>query len=464
MAAETAEGLRRELNLGQAGSLVVGIVIGSGIFIGSNRLAQGVSEPWMVFLVWAAAGGLTILGALVYAEFGALFPKSGGDYVYARESLGPFWGFFNGWLTFAINYPASLAALALAWSSQLDLLKPDPHRVLVSPDFALKFTAVALLAIFAIVNYFGVRQGGWTQLGVTAGKVLLILGLIAVGLFAGTSDPGRAVAGGAAPTATLAVAFVGALWALDGWTGVTKVAGEVREPQRNIPRALILGMLGVLAIYMLLSLAYLSVLGFDGMRGTGVDGARAVASRTADALFGTPGKVFVSILILVSILGPINGLTLAGPRVYFAMARDRLFPTLLGRVHPRHRVPHTSLAFQFGLSALLILFFTFEQLSSYVVLASWTAYAITAIGLIRLRVREPGRARPYRVPAFPLVPIVFILLSTAFIVYLFVSSLGGDDRILGLPTDTFYFLANVGVMALAVPVYRLFVHRSAAPG
>lgn len=464
MADDERGGLVRGLNLSQAASVVVGVVIGSGIFVGANRVAQGVDSVWLLFGVWIGAGLLTLLGALTYAEFGALFPKSGGDYVYARESLGPFWGFFNGWVAFSINLPASLGALALAWAGQLENLKPDLHKVLLVDGFSAKFTAVAIIAFFAIVNYFGVRQGGWAQVVVTGGKVVLILGLIALGLTAADPDFGRLAADAGPATAGFATALVGALWAYDGWTGVSRVGGEVKDPQRNVPRALVLGIVFVIGVYVLLTLVYLLVLGFDGMRGVGLDGdaARSIASRTAEVAFGSGGSVFVTVLILVSILGPLNGLTLAGPRVYYAMARDRLFPEPLARVHPVHRVPHVSIIFQAILSIVLAVFFTFEQLSSYVVLASWAAYGLTGLGLLRLRRLRPDLDRPFRVPGYPFVPITFLVLSTAFVLYLFVDAAirdAGEAAVLGVPVTFVFLLGNVAVMALAWPIYRLFVAR-----
>jgi len=451
MSNETSEGLRRELGLGQAASIVVGIVIGSGIFVAVHRTAQGVEGVAWLFAVWIGAGLLTLLGALTYAEFGAMFPRTGGDYVYARESLGPFWGFFNGWLAFAINYPASLAALSVAWAMQLEQLKPGIHAHLFFPGFGIKFTALAILALFTLANYFGVKQGGWIQFAITAAKVTLMLGLVALGLTSPKADASNLADPNVPAEIGFSLALVGALFAYDGWTGVTRVAGEVKDPQRNVPRALITGILGVIAIYVLLVLAYVFVLGFEGMRGD------AVASRAAEAVFGAPGKVFVTTMILVSILGPINGLTLAGPRVYYAMARDRLFPAIFARVHERHHVPHVSILTQSIASGLLVLFFTRDQLFGYVVLASWTAYALTGIGLIRLRIKDPHRPRPYRVPGYPVVPVLFVALSLGFIAYLFIDALDSRGRILGLPTDLFYFVGNVVVMALAFPIYRVFV-------
>lgn len=461
------EPLVRELNLVTAASIVVGVVIGSGIFIGANRLAQGVTSPFLVFFIWVFAGLLTLVGALTYAEFGAAFPRSGGDYVYIGRSLNPFWGFFSGWITFWINLPWSIAALAVAWASQLDSLKPDPHGVLVAEGFAIRFTAVAVIAVFTIINVFGVRQGGATQKYLTALKLVLIAVVVAFGLsgFADGLDNLAPFFGDAKPAqgglfAGFALAMVGALWAYDGWSGVTRVAAEVKEPAKNLPRALAYGILTVIGVYLLVTLAYLLILGIEGMAGEGLAAtdARLVASRAAEAMLGPAGKTFVAILILVSILGPLNGLTLSGPRVYYAMARDRLFPSFVARVHEVHRTPHLSITLQGVFAAVLALFFSFEVLSNFVVLAAWSQYALTGIGLIVLRRREPDVPRPYKVPLYPWLPGLFVLLSGGFVVYLVLSTTvsfavaptAGNALVFWL------MLANLALMLLSWPAYRFF--------
>lgn len=462
------EPLVRELNLTTAASIVVGIVIGSGIFIGANRLAQGVTNPFLVFFVWIFAGLLTLVGALTYAEFGAAFPRSGGDYVYIGRSLDPFWGFFSGWITFWINLPWSIAALAVAWASQLDALKPEPHGILVTEGFAIRFTAVAVIAIFTVVNVIGVRQGGATQKYLTAIKLVLIAAVVAFGLsqFADGLDNLTPFFGTAKPAqgglfAGFALAMVGALWAYDGWSGVTRVAAEVKEPAKNLPRALAYGILTVIGVYLLITLAYFLILGLDGMAGTGLSDtdARLVASRAAETLLGAPGRTFVAILILVSILGPLNGLTLSGPRVYYAMARDRLFPAFVAKVHDAHKTPHLSILLQGGFAAVLALFFSFEILSNFVVLAAWSQYALTGIGLIVLRRREPDLPRPYKVPLYPWLPGLFVLLSAGFVLFLIVSTTVSFVTAPGLGDNALVFwlmVTNVVLMLLSLPAYRLF--------
>jgi basic amino acid/polyamine antiporter, APA family len=463
---EGEAGLLRELKLLTAVTVVVGTVIGSGIFIGANRVAAASNSPLMMFAIWIGAGLLTLLGALTYAEFGAMYPRSGGDYVYVSKSISPFFGFFVGWASFSINLPASTAALALAFASQMDALKPDPHASAFLEGFGTRFTAVGVIVLFTIINYFGVRQGGATQRVLTLAKVGLMMLLVAIAVFGGSSDGSNLFTGARTATIPFIGAMVAALFAYDGWNAVSRVAGEVRDPQRLVPKALTLGVLSIIGIYVLVNLAYLLILGLDGMAhatsgvvDSSVD--RLIASRAADVVLGNVGEALVAIVISVSILGTINGLILSGPRIYFAMARDRLFFKSVGEVHPRHRTPHRSIVLQGAISALLVLFFTFEQLQNYVVLAAWVAYALTGFGLLRHRRTHPDLARPYRVPWYPVVPFVFTALAVAFLAYLFYDSLPMNQD--GSYGALLYFLLNVVVLASAVPLYHWLRARYGGP-
>lgn len=459
-------GLLREIKLVTAVTVVVGTVIGSGIFIGANRVAAASNSATMMFAIWIGAGLLTLLGALTYAEFGAMYPRSGGDYVYVSKSISPFFGFFVGWASFSINLPASTAALALAFASQMDALKPDIHANFLTEGFGTRFTAVGVIALFTIINYFGVKQGGTTQRILTIAKVGLMMLLVGIAVFGGSSDGSYLVESARSATLPFIAAMVAALFAYDGWNAVSRVAGEVRDPQRLVPKALTLGVLGIITIYVLVNLAYLLILGLEGMAhaspGTinyGVD--RLIASRAAEAVLGNLGEALVAIVIGVSILGTINGLILSGPRIYFAMARDRLFFKSVGEVHPRHRTPHRSIILQGAISALLVLFFTFEQLQNYVVLAAWVAYALTGYGLLRHRRRHPEIARPYKVPWYPVVPFVFTALAGGFLVYLFIDSLPANQD--GSYGALLYFMLNVAVLASSFPLYSWLKKRYGGP-
>ena len=458
-------GLVRELKFSMAVSVVVGTVIGSGIFIGANRVAAASSSAWMMFAIWIGAGLLTLLGALTYAEFGAMYPRSGGDYVYVNRSISPFFGFFVGWASFSINLPASTAALALAFASQMDALKPDVHDVLFIEGFSTRFTAVAIIAVFTLINYFGVKFGGNTQRTLTFAKVALMLLLVAIAVWPSNHDPSNLSTffePSRDATLPFVAAVVAALFAYDGWNAVSRVAGEVRNPQRLVPRALTTGVLAIITIYVLVNFAYLLILGLDGMAHSdsgvvnySVD--RLIASRAAQAVLGNAGEALVAIVISVSILGTINGLILSGPRIYFAMARDRLFFRSVGEVHRVHRTPHRSIVLQGLISALLVLFFSFEQLQNYVVLAAWVAYALTGYGLLRHRRKHPEITRPYKVPFYPFVPLIFTVLAAAFLIYLFVDSLPANQG--GSYEALFYFAVNIVVLLAAIPLYQAMRQR-----
>lgn len=457
-------GLVRELRFSTAATVVVGTVIGSGIFIGANRVAGAVESPFALFAIWIGAGLLTLLGALTYAEFGALYPRSGGDYLYVHRSLGPSLGFLAGWSSFALNLPASVAFLSLAFAHQINVVKPEGHAIFFATGFADRFTAIAILVVFTLVNYIGVRQGGQAQRLLTYAKVGLMLGLVVLAVTASRSDPGN-LSPFFAPvkeaTGTLAGALVAALFAYDGWNAVTRVAGEVRDPQRIIPRSLTVGVLVVIAVYVLVNLAYLLVLGLDGMEAGSATEARPVASPAAQQLIGGSAEAVVAVIVGVSILGTINGLTLSGPRIYFAMARDGLFFPAIGRVHRRHHTPHVSILVQGALSALLILFIPFTILQNYVVIAAWFTYVLTGVGLLVHRRRHPQLERPYRVPFYPILPFVFVLVAIGFLVYLFVDALPAFND--GSAEPLGYFLLNAFVLALGIPMYRFLRARYGAP-
>jgi APA family basic amino acid/polyamine antiporter len=273
----SGDGLRRELNLFGAVSMIVGIVIGSGIFLGVNRVAAGTGSPWLVVLVWVVGGLLTLMGALCYAELGVLFPRAGGEYVFLKEAMGPFAAFLSGWTAFTINLAGSAAALAAIFAAQLDALKPAGFASFVSPGFSTKLTAGCLIAVLAIVNYFGLRYGAGVQKSFTVLKGVLMVGLALfalayggapvtphAGFFEQVRTPDTAAADGFSLSGFLGLALVAALFAYDGWTNVVRIGSELRDPARNLPKAMLFGLGAVMLLYVLLSLGYANVLGFQG--------------------------------------------------------------------------------------------------------------------------------------------------------------------------------------------------------
>jgi APA family basic amino acid/polyamine antiporter len=454
-------GLRRDLGLFGAVSMVVGIVIGSGIFLGVNRVAAGAGSPGLIVLAWVLGGALTLMGALTYAELGVLFPRAGGEYVFLREGMGSLLAFLSGWVAFTINLAGSAAALAIVFANQLfslvsgctaaTLLHAGPLRITTAQVFAS-----ALILLFSVLNYYGLRLGGAVQKGLTVGKgALMVLLAGAALLYLGPARVPGFVTDCAGDTATVShgfsvagffgLAMVAVLFAYDGWTNVVRVGGEIRDPGRTLPRALLLGVLAVAALYTLLSLGYLNVLGFDGFAAS----RRTVASDAARVLFGGGGQRFVAAAILLSVLGSLNGITISGPRIYYAMAKDRLFPRTFASVN-RHHVPGHAIWAQAAIAIAFLLFFDFEQLTDNVVFVSFLFYGLAAVGLLVLRRTHPGIPRPYRVPGYPVVPLLFVAASFTFVGYLL------WDQASHLRWDNLNRLAGLGVVLLGLPVYAGF--------
>ncbi len=470
-----ADGLRRELNLFGAVSMIVGIVIGSGIFLGINRVAAGTGSPSLIVAVWVIGGFLTLMGALTYAELGVLFPRAGGEYVFLKEGLGSLLAFLSGWTAFTINLAGSAAALAVIFAEQLNVLKPEGWAAWISPSFSVKLTAASLILLLAIVNYFGIKFGGNVQKAFTVLKGLLIVILAGaamlylgdasspeVGFFesadysykqdAGTPDETVVRGDGFSLSGFLGLSMVAALFAYDGWSNVVRVGSEIREPGRNLPKAMLFGLGTVMLLYILVSFGYLNVLGYQGFAdGTyaGFDSARTVASNTAQVLFGPGGQGLVAAMILVSVFGSLNGITIAGPRIYYAMSRDRLFPRLFSAVN-RHHVPGRAIFAQAGLGVGFLFFFDFEELTDNVVFISFMFYALAAICLLVLRRTHPEMPRPYKVPGYPVVPIIFIVTSLAFVGYLLY------DQLSTLSLGNLNRLAGLGVVAAGIPVYLFY--------
>ena len=459
--------LRRELGLLGAVSMVVGIVIGSGIFLGVNRVAAGAGEPWLIVAAWVLGAVVTLMGALTYAELGVLFPRAGGEYVFLREGLGRFLAFLSGWVAFTINLAGSAAALSIVFANQLfalvsgcepaGLVTWGPLNITTATVFAS-----ALILLLSILNWYGLKAGAAVQKGLTFGKFgLMVLLAGAALLYTGpetapdlvTECHGDAavVSDGFTFSGFFGLAMVAVLFAFDGWTNVARVGGEIKDPGRNLPRALLLGVLAVSAIYLLLSFGYLNVLGFDGF----AESRRTVAFDMAGVLFGESGQRFVAAIVLVSVLGSLNGITISGPRIYYAMAKDRLFPKSFADVN-RHAVPGRAIWAQAAIGIVFLLFFDFEQLTDNVVFISFLMYALAAVGLIILRRRRPDLPRPYKVPGYPVVPVVFILASLTFVGYLLY------DQVVNLSLDNLNRLAGLGVVAAGIPVYFLYRARGKA--
>jgi APA family basic amino acid/polyamine antiporter len=416
--------LLRSLGGWEAAAIVVGTVIGSGIFLVPKAMVLAVGTPGNVLLVWVAGGLLSLFGALTYAELAAALPEAGGEYVYLRHAYGPLWSFLYGWTQFWVAKSGSIATLATAFAYYLANFFPQLEKVFFQISAPLgpkggpltisygQIFAIALILSLAWINYFGVKLGGRIQAHVTALKVALILALVVLAftLGAGSADNYRTTVAAAGGVSGWVAAMVAVLWAYDGWNNVNMVASEVQNPHRNIPKALIMGTLAVAALYLAANLAYFFILS-----AAEVGAGDRVAAAVARKFMGAAGGAGVAIAAMVSIFAALNGSILSGSRVPFAMARDGYFFTALERIHLRHRTPHFSILLLCGWASLLTLSGRYEELYTYVIFASWILYGMTTASVFVLRRKRPDLHRPYRTLGYPVVPAVFVLVA-AFLV------------------------------------------------
>ena len=445
--------LSRDLGVSQATAVVVGTIIGSGIFLVPSEMAQAVGSAKLVFLVWIVGGLLSFFGALTYAELGAMKPQAGGEYVYVRDAYGPLPAFLYAWTWFVIAKPASIASVAsglvlvLGTFAKLAFLNT---AFLVKP-FAITYgqlLAIAAALFISLLNYLGIKKAGEFQAFFTLLKIAIVLGIVVAGFsFAGGSwthfsEHSLAAKGG---LSGFMAALVAALWAYDGWNDLNMVAGEVRRPERNIPIALIAGVATVIVLYILMNAAVQYVLPVNTVANT----ARP-ASDTMRAVLGNAGAGIVSAAMALSMLVTMNGTVMSGARVPYAVARDGYFFQSLAHVHPRFHTPSTSIVVQAALACVLLLVGgSFKQLFSLAIFSEWLFYMIAGSTVFVLRHREPESPRPYRVWGYPLVPILFVAASALLLYSTFADNLRNSA-------------AGVLVIAAGIPVFYGFSRRRAS--
>ncbi len=442
-------GLKRDLGIWSAASIVVGTVIGSGIFLVPNAMIQNTGSPFMVFMVWIAGGLLSLFGALSYAELAAALPEAGGEYVYLKEAYGPLWGFLYGWTQMWVAKSGSIATLATGFFIYLANFRPELEQVWVTIPLPLgehgapldvhygQLLAIVVIALLAALNYVGVKVGGDVQVVITVIKVALIAAIIVIGLgsSAGAVANFRSTVPAIGGAAGFFAALVGALWAYDGWNNVAMVASEVKHPQRNLPLALIAGTLAVVAIYLFANLAYFYVLPASEVAAT-----PRVAGAMMGRILGSRGAGAVSVAAMISIFAALNGSILSGSRVPFAMARDGLFFHSIGYIHPTFRTPGVSIVALNLWAALLVLSGRYDQLYTYVIFASVILYAMATASVIVLRYRQPDLPRPYRTLGYPFVPLAFVLGISFLVVSTLIKS----------PRES---LMGLGIISLGLPFY-----------
>lgn len=443
----TQESLVRSLGFKEAASLVIGSVIGTGVFLKAAIMSQTTGSPFWVLMAWVIAGVLSLMGALCYAELGARFPRAGGEYAYLREAYGDLPAFLFGWMRFLIGSPGSIAAYGVGaatfLSSVVDLGGSEGKTVV----------AIGLITLFTLANCASVLIGGRVQAFITALKILMILALtFALFAFAATGswgnlslpDGGEGFRGFSA----FGTAMLAALWAYDGWNNMPMAAGEIHEPHKNVPRALSLGMLAVLLIYGAANLAYFYALPFNEVLSSYSKtnpSALPVATKAALVAFGPIAVGTLSVAFVVSALGAMNGSILTGARVPFAMARDGLFFRRLGEVSHGARSPVYAVVVQGAIAILLALSGTFDQLTDYVVFAGWIFYALVTASLFVFRRRDlaTGHKTAFRTPGYPILPLVFVICSFLLLGNTLVTS----------PKESGLGLA---IILAGVPVYLIF--------
>jgi APA family basic amino acid/polyamine antiporter len=397
---KTAQALPRRLGVVDATAIVIGIVIGSGIFVLPNLIARSLPSAPAILAVWVVAGVLSFFGALAYAELGAMLPATGGQYVYLREAYGPLCAFVCGWTFMLAVMAGGSAWLAVTFSIYAGYFLPLSAAV-------AKALSVALIVVLSAVNYVGVQEGAWVQRTFTGLKIVGLLVLIGAGL----ASPYAAAPAVPAPLSAMhfGVAMAACLMAYNGWSYVSFVAGEVRDPQKNLLRSLVLGMAAVAVLYVSANIAYLKVMTVAQIAATDRVGAD-LAVRT----MGRIGGAFVSLTVLLSIIGAVNGCILTGARIPFAQARDRLFFARFGEVHPRFQTPGFAILCSGIWTAILVLTGSYETLYSYSILAAWIFYTMSVGAVFVLRRKLPDAHRPYRMWGYPYTLWLFVAVSVWF--------------------------------------------------
>jgi APA family basic amino acid/polyamine antiporter len=497
----------QSLGLFSSTMLVIGSMIGSGIYIVDSDIARVTNSPALYLGAWVVTGVLTIIAALSYGELAAMMPKAGGQYVYLRESLGPLWGFLYGWTLFVVIQTGTIAAVCVAFGKFLGVFFPTVSTthwlwhiahvppipigpmVLGNMDIGLNtanLAGIVIVFLLAFVNIFGVKLGSMIQNVFTSAKALSLAGLVILGLTIGRNatavsadfgshwshfwenagwhslHPVQVGVGGPIVLVNLlvvlAVVQVGSLFSSDAWNNITFTAGEVKNPRRNIPLSLVLGTGFVITVYILASLVYIMVLPMHGDPHGATALARGVQNATEDRvataalgqIFHSGGAQIMAAAILISTFGCANGLTLAGARVYYAMSRDGLFFKSVGKLHPKYHTPVAGLVIQAVWTAFLCLSGTYSQLLDYIIFAVLVFYILTIIGLFVLRFKWPAAPRPYRAFGYPVLPALYIVMASWICIVL-------------LRYKPQYTWPGLVLVILGIPVYYLWSRGSSKP-
>lgn len=446
--------LRRQLSLFDSSMIMMGIVIGSGIFVTTGIMAENLPSPILILLAWLFGGLLTLAGALTYAELGVTFPESGGQYVYLREAYGKLAGFLFGWVLFLVYMTGGIAALALAFTEYMGRFIPSvgPGVIIFKVNFHFlgfsfnynlssgQLASVGIICFLSFVNYMGLRWGKAVQNSFTILKITTLLFIITMGFVIKPQVPldlsfNPENAGFTELLSGFFLALIAVTWAFDGWNNINFVTGEIKKPQKTLPWALISGTVGITVLYFLINIVYLRALPLNEIKGL-----VRIAEKASTSLFGPAASFLIAITILVSIFGSLNGSILAGPRVYYAMACDKLFFRRAAIIHSKYKTPGFSIIFQAAWASFLAISGTFQQVlifSMFMAVAFWIA---AAASVFTLRKKFPSLPRPYKAWGYPVVPAFFILASSGILI----------NTVIERPLES---LAGIIITLLGIPAY-----------
>lgn len=425
----TQKTLKKSVTFIEAIAIVVGMIIGSGIFLKPGIVFNDAGSPIMGIVAWIVGGIITLASALTIAEIASSIPKTGGLYVYLEELYGEVWGFLLGWVQTVISYPASGAALAIAFSTYATFFIP-------MNDMEQKLLAVGILVFVIIMNIISTKYGGVIQTISTVGKLVPIVAIIIFGLISGKTHDFRSVTV-MTEGAGFGAAVLGTLWAYDGWIGVTNIAGELKNPEKEMPKAIIFGVTSVIFVYALISIAMVNVIPIEN-----IVASTTPASDVAIALFGNGGAAFITAGIIVSVFGAMNGYLLTGARVPLAMGQRKQLPysIQLGKIHKKFGTPTNALILEGVLATIYIFSGTFNTLTDLLIFVLWIFFVMGVFGIFRLRKKIPADKRPYKVPLYPFIPMVGIL-GGIYILY---------STIISAPLNS---IIGIGIALVGLPIF-----------
>ena len=452
--------LLRALGLREGISLHMGVIIGSGIFLVPATIAGHLGAMGPIMLVWVVAGMLTLFGALTLAELSSVLPQAGGPYVYLKHSFGRIWGYMFSWNDFFINKAGSAAAIAIAFSTYLGYFIPavSPEHAFIRHEYLFlgehmefsfgwnQIVAILTIGLVTFINVRGVKFGGWVMNFFTTAKVLALIGLIVAVFLSGEGStdnflPWWPEEWSSQLTAAFGLAMISALWTYDGWIDVTLAAGEIKNPERNVPLALLIGTLAIIALYLAANFAYAFAIPLNEMAGS-----PRIAADVAGTVLGPVGVSLIIIGIMSSTFGSTNGMLLAGPRSLYAAGADGSIAKAFGKVHPKYHSPYVAIITLGVWGSILTLSGTYDQIASYVVFGSWFFYALTALGVIVLRRKMPEAKRPYKAWGYPYATLLFVAIAGWFVYNT-------------LMEDTRNALIGIVLLLISLPLYFYWVRK-----